>query len=58
MAGYTQDCIDILNEELKRTDTTGDLLLPILSEIISTTTAEDRSLLCEKLLVEAKIFNR
>jgi len=58
MDGYTKEVIETLENELKTTDTTGELLMPILDEIIAARSCDDRSLLCEKLLIEARIFNR
>lgn len=56
--GYTDEAISILNQEYRRTDHTGEILLPILREIINTESCYDRDLLCEKLLIEAKLFNK
>ena len=56
--GYTDECISILNQEYRSTDNTGELLLPILNEIIDVKNCYDRDLLCEKLLIEAKLFNK
>ena len=57
MSGYTKILIDVLNKELESTDVTGEMLLPILEEILSVNNYQGRELLVEKLLVEARIFN-
>ena len=58
MGGYTKEVIEILNEELKTTDTTGEMLYPILEEVTLVTNCDERRLLCDKLLIEARLFNR
>tara|TARA_R110000772_G_scaffold196430_1_gene307202 strand:- start:242 stop:436 length:195 start_codon:yes stop_codon:yes gene_type:complete len=57
VSGYTKILIDVLNKELESTDVTGEMLLPILEEILSVNNYQGRELLVEKLLVEARIFN-
>lgn len=53
---YTHEVIETLMDEVKSTDTTAERLLPILNEIIISKEF-GMDLLCEKLLIEAQIFN-
>ena len=55
---YTKIVKQLLDRELRSTDTTAELLLPIRHEILNASGCLDRGLLCEKLLVEARVFNR
>lgn len=56
--GYTDEVINILNQEFRRTDFTGEILLPIIREVVSINNWKDQDLLCRKLLIEAEIFNK
>lgn len=55
---YTSEIKEILDEEALSTDDTAGMLYPLIEEIMAIKSCYDRELLCEKLLIEAKLFNR